>query len=106
MQDKYGDYISLDTSDGSIAIWNSWMSSEDPFLFSSAGDCFAYMKQYLIDLKMFPVDKQNIKKIKKDDKPGQEVKQLAKEHGWPDQGKFEWKDHLADVEEKRSVWNL
>jgi hypothetical protein len=45
MQEKYGDYVSLDTSDGSIAIWNPWMSDEDPLFFPSAGDCFAYMKQ-------------------------------------------------------------
>jgi hypothetical protein len=104
MQEKYGDYISLDTADGSIAIWNPWMPDEDPLAFPSAGDCFAYMKQSLIDLKMFPVDKQNIWKIKKNDKRGQEVKRLAREHGWPDQEKFEWKDYLAEVEEKRSVW--
>jgi hypothetical protein len=105
MQEKYGDYVSLDTSDGSIAIWNPWMSDEDPLFFPSAGDCFAYMKQYFIDLKMFPVNKENMWKIRKDDKPGQEVKRLAKEHGWPDQGRFEWKNYLADVEEKRKVWN-
>jgi hypothetical protein len=29
------------------------MSDEDPLLFPSAGDYFAYMKQYFIDLKMF-----------------------------------------------------
>jgi hypothetical protein len=44
-------------------------------------------------------------KIRKDDKPGQEVKRLAREHGWPDQGKFKWKNYLADVKEKRKVWN-
>jgi hypothetical protein len=83
------------------------MFSDDPFLlFSSAGDCFAYMKKSLIDLKMFPVNKHNIWKINKGDKPGQEVKQLAEEHGWPDREKFEWRKYLADVEEKRRVWNL
>jgi hypothetical protein len=106
MQEKYGDYISLDTSDGSIAIWNPWTPDEDPLVFSSAEDCFALMKQNLIDLEMFPVDKHNIWKIKKTDKLGQEAKQLAKEHGWPDQEKFEWRKYLADVEEKRSVWSL
>ena len=64
------------------------------------------MKQHLIDLKMFPVDKQNIWRIKEDDKLGQEVKQLAMEHGWPDQGKFKWKDYLTDVKEKLKAWNL
>lgn len=60
------------------------------------------MKQCLIDLKMFPIDKENIWKIGKDDERGQEVKRLAKEHGWPDQGKFVWKNFLTDVE-KRNV---
>jgi hypothetical protein len=64
------------------------------------------MKKSLIDLKMFPVNKHNIWKINKGDKPGQEVKQLAEEHGWPDREKFEWRKYLADVEEKRRVWNL
>lgn len=59
------------------------------------------MKQHLIDLKMFPVNKENIWRIKEDDKQGQEVKRLVEEHGWPDQGKFEWNKYLADVEEKR-----
>jgi hypothetical protein len=52
-----------------------------------------------------PVNKENMWKIRKDDKPGQEVKRLAREHGWPDQGKFKWKNYLADVKEKRKVWN-
>lgn len=103
---KYGEYLSLDTSDGSIAVWNPWIPSEDALLFSSASECFAFMKQHFIDLKMFPVDKENIWKILKDDQPCQEVKRLAMEHGWPDLAKFEWKKYFADWEEKRKAWHV
>ena len=104
MQEKYGDYISLDTSDGSIAVWNPYIPDEDPLLFSSASECFAFMKQRFIDLEMFPVDKANIWRILKDDVRGQKIKRLSLEHGWPDQAKFEWKMYFAD-EERRKVWD-
>lgn len=64
------------------------------------------MKQCLIDLEMFPVGREDIWKIFEDDEKGQEVRRLAREHGWPDRGKFVWEKYLVDVEEKRKEWRV
>lgn len=52
---------------------------------------------------MFPVTKEDFWKIFKDDEKDQEVKRLAKEHGWPDREKFVWEKYLVDVQEKREA---
>lgn len=102
-QTKYGDYIACDTNDGEFAIWSFW--EEECMAFPNAEACFAYMKERFFQAKIFPVDKESIWQIKKDDEPGQEVKRLAEEHQWPSK-EFEWSKFYDVVDKKRKEWDL
>lgn len=81
-----------DTEDGEFVIWSFW---EDGYKsFPNAGECFAHLKKAYLEMKMFPVSKEEMRELREGNQRDKEITRLAKEHGWPSEG-FQWHKFLA-----------